>query len=478
MPLFQRRRLLRRVAKPRVAIIGLDCAAPELVFDRYAADLPNITSLRQRGLFGKLESVTPAITVPAWSCMTSGKDPGTLGIYGFRNRSDYSYSGLSVANGSAVRVDRVWDILSRYGKRSVVLGVPGTYPPSPINGEMVSCFLTPSTQEQYTYPAGLADEIARWVGDYPFDVKNFRIHEKEWLLEQLHTMTRKRFEVARRLASGSDWDFFMMVEIGLDRMHHAFWHFMDEKHRFYEPDSPFAEAIHDYYVAVDREIGTLLDLFDDQTHVFIISDHGAQKMEGGICLNEWLIREGYLVLAEPPDASIAPVKFEALKVDWSRTRAWGEGGYYGRLFLNVAGREPQGIVAPENYPTLLAEISAKLETLGDENGQPIGTRCFQPHHIYQQVNGIPPDLLIYFGDLAWRSIGTVGWNCLHVFENDTGPDDANHAQHGLFIYRDPLQSLGGRRLDNLHLMQIAPTILRLLAIDVPADMQMPPILLR
>ena len=465
-------RLLKR-RKPRVAIIGLDCAEPFLVFDRFANHLPNITALRQRGLYGKLESVIPAITVPAWSCMTSGKDPGTLGIYGFRNRSDYTYKGLSIANAEAVHVPRLWDILSRYGKKSIVVGVPGTYPPSPIQGEMVSCFLTPNSND-YTYPASLKNDIVGWVGDYPFDVKEFRTQKKDWLLEQLHTMLHKHFEVARRLVSKRDWDCFMMVEIGVDRVHHGFWHYMDETHRLYEPDSPYQNAILDYYVALDREIGTLLSLFDEQTHVLIVSDHGAKKMDGGICLNEWLIQEGYLILAEPPNGK-EPLRFEALNVDWSRTRAWGEGGYYGRLFLNVKRREPQGIVEPEDCASLLAEISEKLEALGDENGNPIGTRCFQPKALYHQVNGVPPDLIIYFGDLAWRSIGTVGWKRIHVFENDTGPDDANHAQHGIFIYHNPQHDLKGKALDDLHLMQIAPTVLQLLGVDIPSDMQKPPI---
>lgn len=468
-------RWFQRRAKRRVAVIGLDCAEPSLLFDRYADQLPNITRLRQDGVYGRLESVTPAITVPAWSCMTSGKDPGTLGIYGFRNRSDYAYGNLSIANGDAVHEPRLWDILSRYGKHSIVLGVPGTYPPTPIQGEMVSCFLTPNAAADYTYPAALKSAIEGWVGDYPFDIKHFRTNDKVWLLEQLYAMTRKHFEVARQLIQRHDWDFFMMVEIGVDRMHHGFWRFMDTAHRLYEPESPFHNAILDYYVMVDREIGTLLTLFGEQTHVLVVSDHGAKRMDGGICLNEWLIREGYLVLNEAPDPSQPPVRFEDLNVDWSRTRAWGEGGYYGRLFLNVEGREPQGIVAPEATASLLAEISAMLEALGDENGAPIGTHCFQPQEIYHEVNGIPPDLLIYFGDLAWRSIGTVGWNRIHVFENDTGPDDANHAQHGIFIYHDPQRNLNGRELTGLHLMQIAPTVLKLLGIPIPADMQRPAI---
>lgn len=469
MQLFRRRR------KPRVAIIGLDCAAPELVFERYAHHLPNLTALRQQGLYGRLTSVTPAITVPAWSCMMSGKDPGTLGIYGFRNRSDYSYNALSVANADAVREPRLWDIVSRYDKRCAVLGVPGTFPPSPINGDMVSCFLTPGADAQYTYPADLRHEIERWVGDYTFDVKGFRTHDKAWLREQLQTMTRQHFEVARRLIERHEFDLFAMVEIGLDRIQHGFWRYMDDTHRLYERDSPFQDAILDYYRLLDDEIGTLLSRFDKQTHVFIVSDHGAKKMDGGICLNEWLIRQGYLVLTEPPDTTTGAVRFDTLNVDWSKTRAWGEGGYYGRLFLNVRGREPQGVVPPEDCAALLAEMTIKLEALGDENGHPIGTRCFQPQEIYQQVNGIPPDLLIYFGDLSWRSIGTVGWGRIHILENDTGPDDTNHAQQGLFIYNDLGRSLGGSELFDLHLMQIAPTVLRLLGIDVPADMQMPPI---
>lgn len=470
MPLFR-----RRPHKPRVAIIGLDCAAPELVFDRYADVLPNLAALRRRGVYGTLESVTPAITVPAWSCMMSGKDPGTLGIYGFRNRQDFSYNRLGVANSDAVREPRLWDMLSRYGKRSVVLGVPGTYPPSPINGEMISCFLTPGTHADYTYPASLRREIESWVGTYPFDVKNFRTNDKAWLLEQLHAMTRTHFEVARRMVARNDFDLFAMVEIGVDRMHHGFWHFMDSQHRDYTPGSPFEHAIRDYYVMVDQEIGTLLSQFDPQTHVLVVSDHGAKRMDGGICLNEWLIREGYLVLAEPPDTSNGPVRFESLKVDWSKTRVWGEGGYYGRLFLNVRGREPEGIVAPDDCPALLSELGAKLEALGDEHGNPIGTRCFLPRDLYREVNGIPPDMLIYFGDLAWRSIGTVGWNRIHIHENDTGPDDANHAQHGIFIYHHPKHDLGGRELLGLHLMQIAPTVLNLLGIAIPADIQRPPI---
>lgn len=471
MPIQSFLNRLRPAPKRRVVIIGLDCAAPELVFERWADELPNLSALRGRGLYGELESVIPAITVPAWSCMMSSKDPGTLGVYGFRNRKDHSYNGLSVANSTVIHEPRLWDLLSQQGKRSLVLGVPGTYPPTAINGEMISCFLTPDTQQEYTFPPALKQDIQEWVGEYMTDVKGFRTDDKSWLLEQITLMTTKRFEVARRLLDSREWDFFMMVEIGVDRIHHGFWSDMDATHRKHNLASHYKEAIRQYYHLIDREIGTLLQRFDENTAVFVVSDHGARKMEGGICINEWLIREGYLVLTEPPDTSKGAVRFEDLKVDWGRTRAWGDGGYYGRLFINLKGREPQGVVEAGDYDSLRTELMHKLEALGDENGQPIGTRCFTPETIYRTVKGVAPDVLVYFGDLAWRSIGTVGWKSIHVFENDSGPDDANHAQQGIFIYSDPQHDLGGQRLEGLHLMQIAPTVLRLFGLPVPDDMQ-------
>src|SRR5262245_46941112 len=113
--------------KRRVLVLGLDCAAPELVFDRFAARLPTLTSPPQRGIHAELESVSPPITVPAWSCMMTGCAPGSLGIYGFRNRSGYDYEGYALANGEHVKLPTVWRLLSERGRRVVVFGVPQTY---------------------------------------------------------------------------------------------------------------------------------------------------------------------------------------------------------------------------------------------------------------------------------------------------------------------------------------------------------------
>ncbi|RPI33098.1 MAG: phosphodiesterase [Chloroflexota bacterium] len=459
-----------RPKDPKVFVIGLDCAAPELVFDRWQDDLPNLRRLTQQGLWGELESCTPAITVPAWSCMLSSKDPGTLGIYGFRNRADHSYDKMFIATSVAVKHKRVWDYLSEAGKTSVVVGVPQTYPVKPLNGSLIGGFLTPSVESDFAYPASLKDEVLAIAPDYDFDVRQFRTNNKDWLLQQIHDMTEKRFRVVDHLLSSKPWDFFMVMEIGVDRIHHGFWSYHDPQHFRYVPGNPYENAIHDYYVKIDRKIGEWLDEVGKDTVVMVVSDHGAKRMDGGICLNEWLWRNGYLCFKQdPPEGKIT--RFEDLEVDWPRTVAWGDGGYYGRLFINLKGRETQGAVSPEAYEEVRQELAGRLAAIPGPQGENIGTKVFKPEDIYHEVNGVAPDLIVYFGDLLWRSVGSLGHGSTYTFENDTGPDDCNHAQNGMFILHDPMQGGVESPAKEAQLMDVAPTILSYLGAPVPADMQ-------
>ncbi len=451
----------------KVVVIGLDCAEPSLVFERFRGQLPNLERLMVRGMAGRLRSCDPPITVPAWSVMMSSKDPGTLGIYGFRNRADYSYDKLSFATGNAVREPRVWDYLSEAGKQVIILGVPGTYPPRPVNGVLVGCFLTPGIDKPYTYPIEVKDEIARLVHPYMVDVPNFRTHDKARLREDIYRMTEKRFTLARHFLRSRPWDFFMMVEMGTDRVHHAFWKFSDPGHPQYEPGNPWESVIPEYYRYVDEQIGLLLQEVPEDATVLVVSDHGAKAMDGGICINEWLVQQGYLVLNEYPSQ---PAKFNELAVDWSRTRAWSEGGYYARVFLNVKGREPQGVIAPSEYESFRERLAREIEAIPDERGQPLGTRVLKPQDLYHKVNGVAPDLFAYFGQLRWRSVGTVGLKTVQTFENDTGPDDANHAEEGIYILAGP-GIPAGRRWHDAQIMDVAPTLLKLFGQDVPSDMQ-------
>lgn len=456
------------MATTRVAVIGLDCAPPGVLFRDLRDELPHLRALQERGVHGELRSVLPPITVPAWMSMMTSQDPGTLGIYGFRNRQDYSYEGLYFASSESVSAPTLWDVLGAHRMQSLVLGVPLTYPPKRIHGHLVSCFLTPDTNRLFTYPPTLGAEIQRVADGYMLDVAGFRTNERDRLLEQLYRMTAKRFRVAEHLVRTKPWDFFVMVEMAPDRLHHAFWRYYDPQHRLYEPNSPYANVFCDFYKTLDEHIGSLLSALGEETVVFVVSDHGAKRMDGGICLNEWLIQNGYLVLKESPSR---PTRFTVGLVDWERTRAWGDGGYYGRIFLNVRGREPQGIVPPEEVESLRDELIERLENLGDENGRPLGTRVYRPEELYRQVNGVPPDLIAIFGDLHWRSIGQVGTGTVHLFENDTGPDDANHAENGILIAAGPGIPHHQTPLSGMSLLDFMPTVLELYGLEVPSNVQ-------
>ncbi len=459
---------------PRLLIIGLDCAEPSLVFDRWRVDLPTLSRLMAEGVYGELESCIPAITVPAWSCMMSGRDPGELGVYGFRNRADRSYGRMVVADSRAIRFPRLWNILGEAGWRVAVIGVPGTYPPTPVSGALVSCFLAPSTNVEYTFPPTLAERIAAWIAaatpghPYLLDVPDFRSDDKQRILHDIYAMCDQRFATATALLEEDRPDFLMLVDMGVDRIHHAFWKHMDPRHPLFVPDSPFADAIRAYYRHVDARIADLLAHCGPDTAVLVVSDHGARPLMGGVRINQWLIEQGDLVVQTAPNT---PTNLDQVEVDWSRTRVWGAGGYYGRIFLNVRGREPQGVIPPAEYERVRTDLAARLEAMTGPDGCSLGNRVFTPQQLYRAVRGVAPDLIVYFGDLGWRAVGTIGGEGIFTQENDTGPDDANHAQYGMFIWHDPQHPGGGRRLDNARIYDILPTLLRRFNLPAPAGLR-------
>src|SRR5439155_7263478 len=191
------------------------------------------------------------------------------------------------------------------------------------------------------------------------------------------------------------------------------------------------------------------------------SDHGARRLDGGFCVNEWLVREKLLALTEYPK-TVTP--FAELAVDWGKTRVWSEGGYYARVFLNVKGREPEGVIAAADYESFLDDLKARLEATVP------GTLVFKPEEIYRAVRNVAPDLIVHFGGLAFRSIGGVGYAALTIQENDTGPDDCNHAQFGAFILAAPNAALHGE-LTGVRLLDLALTLLELAGSEVASSMQ-------
>jgi predicted AlkP superfamily phosphohydrolase/phosphomutase len=447
--------------------MGLDCAVPGLVFDKLNEDLPFLRSLMSTGLYGSLLSTVPPITIPAWMSMVTGMSPGSLGLYGFRHRRKFSYDDVWIANTTEVRHPTIWDRLGEVGKRSVVVGVPPSYPPRSINGKMVGCFITPSTESVYTHPPELKDEIEQVTGGYMTDVE-FRTEDRDTLIKDLYEMTRRRTKLVVHLADKQDWDFFMFVEIGIDRVHHAFWKFFDEGSPGYEPGNGYEDVIPDYYRFVDSQVGEVMEVLDDDTMVLVASDHGAKRMMGSVCINQWLQERGYLVLRSQPDKVTT---IEKCDVDWSRTTAWAWGGYYARVFLNVEGRERQGTVHTDDYARVRKELAGDIKDMVKPDGSHMGAIAYTPEEMYGKPYRFSlrdyPDLMVFFDDLHWRSAGTVGHPSMYLSENDTGPDDAVHDWLGMLIYNDPRHRTNGRRIGMHRIADVGPTVMRLMGLTVP-----------
>ncbi len=453
--------------RKRVLVVGLDCAPPELLFDQFAEELPNIGGMFDEGVHARMRSSHPPITIPAWMVMATGQSAGRLGIYGFRHRRFGTYNDIWLASSRSIRAKTVWDILGELKRKVVVVGVPPAYPPKPVNGALITCFMTPNANKEYTYPTTLKREVEGLVGEYIFDAV-FRTEEKEKLLKQVYKMTKQHFTVLKYLAKSKPWHFFMFVEIGLDRVHHAFWKFFDKNHHLYTPGNKYEDAMRDYYRFLDREIGGLLKLTDKDTSVITVSDHGAKRMKGAFCINQWLTENGYLTLKKPPPPGTSLAEAE---VDWPKTQVWGWGGYHGRIFFNVEGREPQGVIKPKNYESFRDQIMRELKNIEGPRGEKWDTKTYTSEEIYPNGVGDYPDLTVYFDDLSWRSAGTLGYNSCYLLENDRGPDDAVHSRYGVFLYFDPKRRLGGESIRDVNLMDFAPTVLKTLGAKVPDDME-------
>lgn len=444
----------------KTLVVGLDCAAPHLVFERYADAMPNLSRLRARGVSGPLRSVSPPITVPAWACMTTGLDPGELGLYGFRLRERGSYD-LRVATSRDLSAKRTWDRIGENGRSVAALFVPPNTPPKPVRGTSVGCFLTPDGAP-YAFPSATERELEARFGAYLADVGGFRAHDRERIRVELGRVVDQHFAIAKWVLRQKRPSFAMMVEIAIDRLHHAFYQELDPAHESHDPASAFASIGEEIYGRVDAHLGELLAIVGDDCDVLVVSDHGAKPMLGGFCLNDFLVARGDLVLKEPVPKG---TPFAPALVDWSRTRAFGEGGYYGRLFVNERGRDPAGIVVDRE--AYLAELERALETIELPSGGSIPCRIDRPERIYRKTLGFAPDLMIYPGDLDYRVLGSLGNEALVVPRNDRGPDACNHDWNGIIVASGPSIGATGE-LAGASLLDVNDTLLTLVGLPKSA----------
>ena len=487
----------------KLLIIGIDGATFDLVRPWAAAGhLPHLNSLLQGGVHGDLASTLPPVTSPAWPTFMTGCNPGKHGVFDFIQPQGADFS---LVNSTKIRQPTIWQRLSHAGYRVGVLNVPVTYPPQAINGFMVTGILSPRDGE-ICYPADLIGRYRARLGAYRVapDVQ-YKAGIERAYVEDIYDLIRSQGEWALTLMAEEKWDVLMVHFIALDIMMHALWRFMDENHPRHEP-GPFQHAIRDGYQLVDAYIGRMLKQLPEEAAVMVMSDHGFGPLRQIVNLNVFLMEEGLLRLKRDVMTRLKALAFhlgmtpagvyhmvETMglqnlatrvskntrnrvvgkflsfdSVDWSRTVAYSM-GHVGQIYLNVAGREPQGIVTAADYEKRRQDVIDALGELRGDDGRPLVSEIIVREETYHgPYSQFGPDIHVVLDDYNMIAFPLFATNNQIVTDQIRG-DSGCHRREGIFSVQGP----GIRQNEQLaeaNILDLAPTILTLLGEPVPRTM--------
>ncbi|MCO6450271.1 MAG: alkaline phosphatase family protein [Caldilineales bacterium] len=468
-------------------VLGLDGATLDLIAPWCdAGHLPNLAELRQRGVTSPLESTLPPITAAAWASFMTGKNPAGHGVFDFFRGRAGKYS---LVNSTHIDGPMLWEQLSAAGLSCGVLNVPVTHPPRPIDGYLVPGLLSPN-QGTTTHPLGLLDAYRAELGPYRLtpDLLYRPGHEAAFIAE-LRAVTETQIRYALRLLRDRPTDFFMVHFLAGDIAQHALWKHMDARHPWHDAalDRRFGDAILGIFQLIDTALGDMLTLLPDTADVIVMSDHGFGPVQYTVNLNNWFITQGLMKLKQTRSVrmrhwlrsglwrSRMATRFARLfgrdrlldfeDVDWSQTAAYAM-GHIGQVYLNLRGREPHGIVAPDNYETMRRQVIEALRRLPHpDTGQPFVTGIVAaeeagagPH----RQDG--PDLFVELDHeraVAYPMFAADG----QIVSEQRHGNSGDHRRAGLLIMAGP-HIIPGAVLNNPRIIDLAPTILRLM--DAPA----------
>lgn len=499
----------------KVVLIGVDCGNLDLIM-KWIDELPTFKSLIENGASGRIASTFPANTVPAWNCIFSGKNPGKLGVYDFVTIPYYAPHGLEPASYKLTKTNYLWNILSKNSVRSAIINVPITFPPEEIEGIMVSGgLLTPFYKEtRFTFPSELKEEINRISGGYeilPFTDLTIPGKEEEYLQKILSNI-EKQTRVVTYLMQKYDWDFLTYVFFVTDSVQHYFWHHIDPSHPRYVENiqNPWRDAIKTVYRRVDAKLGEILSKLPSESDVLLTSDHGSGPLHNYFLVNEWLKKSGFLALRDSRPhnsysevwlwrgknfllknfphlsekmASALPRRFTSRflvkgqlrnsyqelinRVDWTKTKAYGIGSD-GAIFVNLKGREPNGIVAKEDYETVRSEIISRLhEIRNPATGQELAVETYRREEVYNgDYAELAPDILYILDGLKYEQRADIGFRTVWRPSYTSG----GHSPHGAFIAFGRNIRRDGKRIEGSCIYDITPTILHMLGIPIPDDL--------
>ncbi len=361
----------------RVVIFGLD-GAPYTLLQRFMKEgvMPNLTQIVGEGTFSQMDTSIPEISSVAWTTFFTGVNPAKHGIYGFMDLKPNSYE-MYFPNSNHVRTKTLWDILGDYGKRSVIVNVPSTYPAKPLNGILISGFVALDLSKA-TYPSTLLPMLER--ANYQLDVDATTAGESlEKFSENLVSALDAREKVLWHLLVNEPWDLFVGVITETDRMHHYLWVAIED------PRHPFHDFFKSFYMRVDRFLGKVYEYFRGKGVFMLMSDHGFCHIQKEVYLNNWLISEGYLRFSTRNPRSYEDLGKESKAFNMDPAR----------IYLHLKSKYPYGSVSPgEEYNTIREELKTKLLGLKVNEAPVIQKVIFKEEIYHGPFLDAAPDIVL------------------------------------------------------------------------------------
>ncbi|ACM56504.1 alkaline phosphatase family protein [Halorubrum lacusprofundi] len=437
MGLFDR---LRGNDTPRVAFIGIDGLPHRLVADN-PDTFPTLSTIADKGDGGPIDSVVPPESSACWPALTSGVNPGETGVYGFQDREVGSYDTY-VPMGRDVQATRVWDRVTEAGLNATVMNVPVTFPPQRTVQRMVSGYLSPDVDK-----AAHPEELRKYLteSDYRLSVNAKLGHRKDKaeFIEQARQTLDARAEAFSRYVEMDDWDLFVGVFSTPDRINHFLW-------GDYEDGGPYREDMLAFYAALDEHIGNIRKALPNDVRLVVGSTHGFARLRYDVYCNEWLEREGWLSYEGGDDhGSLSDIAGDA--------RAYSL--VPGRFYLNVEGREPDGVVPESEYEAVREELRAELEAWEGPNGNPVAKRVVERETVFRgDHDAIAPDLVV---------IPHEGFDLKSGFRPHDAVFDPDGPRTGMHTFEDAALFIDhpDAKVEDADLLDVAPTLLRLLDVD-------------
>ena len=360
-----------KVRAPKAVVVGLD-GVPYTLLKKLADQgrLPHVSSIFRSGYFGQMSVSVPEISSVSWSSFMTGEQPGEHGIFGFVDLQPGTYK-MRFPSLVDLKAPTLWDDLAVRGKRSVVINMPATYPAREINGVLVSGFVA-IDMNKAVYPPSLIPRLKE-LG-YRIDVDTVRARENpEILFQELHATIEGRERVAAMLWEEMEWDLFIVVVTGTDRLMHFQWDSIEDANH------PYHQRALEYLASVDGFVGRMHDRFSamdgsqDGKNLFcMLSDHGFTGIKSEVYLNRWLQENGLLRFQKDQPETIADIGpgSRAFVLDPSR------------VYINLKDKYPSGTVDSSDYERIRLDLKNGLEGITFQNGDRVVSRVCLKEEIY------------------------------------------------------------------------------------------------